>query len=62
VTVGEALGKVVWYLREFSGEAEYDRYVAHRRKRHPGEPVMTPREFWRWRMDEKDRNPGARCC
>lgn len=45
-----------------SGETAYDRYKAHREKRHPDEPVMTRREFERWRMDDRDRNPRARCC
>jgi uncharacterized short protein YbdD (DUF466 family) len=62
VTLRDAFGKLGWYLREVSGETSYDRYVAHRAKYHPGEPVMSAREFWRWRMDERDRNPGARCC
>lgn len=62
MTVRHALGKVAWYLREVSGETAYDRYVSHRLARHPGEPVLTRREFYRWRMDERDANPGARCC
>jgi uncharacterized short protein YbdD (DUF466 family) len=56
------LGGVAWYLREVSGETAYDRYVEHRRRHHPDEPVVTRAEFWRERMDERDRNPGARCC
>jgi uncharacterized short protein YbdD (DUF466 family) len=62
MTVRQALGKVAWYLREVSGETAYDRYVAHRLARHPSEPVLSRREFYRWRMDERDANPGARCC
>lgn len=60
--VRHGLGRLAWYLREVSGESAYDRYYEHRRTHHPGEPIMTPEEFWRWRMDERDRNPGARCC
>jgi uncharacterized short protein YbdD (DUF466 family) len=55
-------GRLAWYLREVSGESAYDRYRAHRERHHPGEAVMSRAEFWRWRMDERDRNPGARCC
>ena len=62
MTAREALGKVVWYVREVAGETAYERYVAHRQKAHPGEPVMSRREFYRWRLDERDANPGARCC
>jgi uncharacterized short protein YbdD (DUF466 family) len=50
------------YLREVSGETAYDRYVAHRRRDHPEEPVMSRRDFERWRMRERDEKPGARCC
>ena len=62
MTPRKALGRVGWFLREVSGEAAYDRYKAHREKHHADEPVMTRREFERWRMDDRDRNPRARCC
>jgi uncharacterized short protein YbdD (DUF466 family) len=60
--VRHAFGRLAWYLHEVSGESAYDRYCEHRRTHHAGDPVMTRAEFWRWRMDERDRNPGARCC
>jgi uncharacterized short protein YbdD (DUF466 family) len=50
------------YLREVSGETQYDRYVEHRRREHPDDPVMSRRDFERWRMDDRDANPRARCC
>ena len=62
MTVKEAIGKVGWYLREVSGESDYERWVAHRREQHPGEPVMSRRDFECRRMDERDSNPRARCC
>jgi uncharacterized short protein YbdD (DUF466 family) len=55
-------GRLAWYLREVSGESAYDRYCEHQERHHPGGALMTRAEFWRWRMDERDRNPGARCC
>ncbi|WP_371190621.1 CstA-like transporter-associated (seleno)protein [Tsukamurella sp. 1534] len=42
------------------GDNHYERYVAHRRKNHPGEPVMTEREYWRARYD--GATVTARCC
>jgi uncharacterized short protein YbdD (DUF466 family) len=48
--------------REVSGETAYDRYVEHRRRMHPDNPVMSRRDFERWRMDQRDARPGARCC
>ena len=62
MTVREALRGVRWYLREVSGESAYDRYVAHVRRLHPGQPVLSRRDFERWRQDDRDRNPRARCC
>ena len=40
MTVREVFTGVRWYLREVSGESAYDRYVEHRRREHPDEPVM----------------------
>ena len=62
VTVREVFTGVRWYLREVSGESAYDRYVEHRRREHPDEPVMTRRAFERWRQDEREARPQARCC
>ena len=62
MTLKEALAGVRWYLREVSGETAYDRYVEHVRRDHPGEPVMSRRDFERWRQDDRDKNPRARCC
>ena len=58
----DALAGVRWYLREVSGESAYDRYVAHMRRDHPDQPVMSRREYERRRMDQRDENPRARCC
>ena len=58
----EAVGTVGWYLKEVSGETAYDRYVAHVRREHPDALVMSRRDFERWRQDDRDANPRARCC
>jgi uncharacterized short protein YbdD (DUF466 family) len=47
------------------GLPDYDRFVAHRRAHHPGEPVPTYAEFFRERQDRRygtkdGRTP--RCC
>lgn len=62
MTVRDALRGVHWYLREVSGEAGYDKYVAHVRREHPDAVVMSRRDFERWRADDRDANPRARCC
>lgn len=51
-----------WYLTTLMGDRAYDTYVAHHRAHHPDDPPLTERQFWRQKMDDQDRNPGARCC
>jgi uncharacterized short protein YbdD (DUF466 family) len=62
VTVRRALSGVRWYLREVAGESAYDRYVEHARRAHPGEPVMSRRDFERRRQDARESRTQARCC
>jgi carbon starvation protein len=62
MTVREAVRGVRWYLREVSGEAGYEKYVAHLQREHPGAIVMSRRDFERWRQDDRNDNPRARCC
>ncbi|WP_311244150.1 YbdD/YjiX family protein [Microbacterium sp. WCS2018Hpa-23] len=51
-----------WYITTLMGDTAYATYVAHHQRQHPGEEPLTERQFWRQRMDDQDRNPGARCC
>ena len=51
---------VRWYLREFTGEARWDRYLEHC-SAHGHEP-MTRREFERRRSDALEANPVTSCC
>jgi uncharacterized short protein YbdD (DUF466 family) len=44
------------------GDTHYQRYVEHRHRVHPGEPVLTEREYWKLRHATAAANPGARCC
>jgi uncharacterized short protein YbdD (DUF466 family) len=47
-----------WYLREITGEADYDHYLA----RAGDAPVMSRREFEQRRWADQERTPGNRCC
>lgn len=60
--IGRAARGIRWYMTTLMGDSAYATYVAHQRRHHPDEPVPTEREFWRQKMDDQDRNPGARCC
>ena len=60
--LAELTRHVGWYCSSLMGDNHYRRYVAHRQRQHPGEPVCSEREYWRMRHAAADRNPGARCC
>lgn len=51
-----------WYMSNLMGDSAYATYAAHHRRHHPDDPPLTEREFWRKKMDDQDRTPGARCC
>ena len=53
---------VLWYMRELTGETQYDRYLERHAREHAGTTPLTRREFERRRIDEKDATPGSRCC
>ena len=53
---------VVWYVRGLTGESDYDTYVAHLRKHHPGQIPPTVAEYWRQRYADEGANPSGRCC
>ncbi|MET3986019.1 YbdD/YjiX family protein [Streptomyces sp. PvR034] len=63
-TLRAALGRIRFYVREFSGESAYERYVAHARGHDPHAEVPTRREFERARTDSREADPreGFRCC
>ncbi|MBC7304206.1 MAG: YbdD/YjiX family protein [Nocardia sp.] len=56
-----AQGIARWYSA-INGGQDYQRYVDHRRRNHPGAPVPSVRDYWRERYAEADRNPTNRCC
>lgn len=59
--MGAQLRKIWQYLRQVSGDDAYERYLAHHRQAHAGEPPMTQQQFFRKRQDEK-WSKVSRCC
>ena len=53
---------VHWYLRELTGETQYDRYLQRHAQEHAGAAPLSRREFERRRIDAADAKPGSRCC
>ena len=48
--------------RQVFGIPDYERYLAHCAAHHPGEPVMSKREFFKRAIDRKYCKSGPRCC
>ncbi|MFF3336125.1 YbdD/YjiX family protein [Streptomyces sp. NPDC002888] len=55
-------GAVRWYLRELTGESEYDRYCDRHRQLHPECPLPTRREYEVLRTHHRETHPQSRCC
>ena len=55
-------GQIRWYVSSLMGDNHYRRYVARHRRAHPGEPVLSERDYWKMRHAASEANPGARCC
>ncbi|GAW49820.1 MULTISPECIES: YbdD/YjiX family protein [unclassified Nocardioides] len=49
-----------WYLRQATGEAKWDEYLAVCREQ--GADPMSRREFERRRADHREAHPQSRCC
>lgn len=58
-TIGRYWGT---FVGDLMGDTHYRRYVEHRLRTHPGESVLTEREYWRMRHAAAEANPNARCC
>ena len=63
------LARVVRFIAQtgnlMCGVPDYATYVAHRKERHPGEPIMTEDEFFRERQRARyadGSGRGMRCC
>ena len=48
--------------RQIFGIPDYERYLAHCAEHHPGEPVLSEREFFAQAIDRKYCKSGPRCC
>jgi uncharacterized short protein YbdD (DUF466 family) len=49
-----------WYLKQATGEAKWDEYVA--RCRSEDVAPVTRRQFERNRAEHRENNPQSRCC
>ena len=44
-----------------NGDVAYERYLAHHRQAHPGEPPKDRRAFYDWQVERRYRSVN-RCC
>ena len=44
------------------GIPDYERYLAHMAAHHPGEPLLSRRDFFAQAIDRKYGKSGPRCC
>lgn len=49
------------YLQVF-GIPDYERYLSHMASHHPGDPLLSRREFCARAIDRKYTRNGSRCC
>ena len=49
-------------LRHVIGAPDYERYLAHLSRRHPGQIPLTRDEFARDALSRRYDRPGSRCC
>lgn len=54
--------QIRWYVGTLMGDTHYQRYVEHRRRSHPGEAVLSEREYWKMRHHTTETSPNPRCC
>jgi uncharacterized short protein YbdD (DUF466 family) len=65
IFVKRIVGDVTKSARLMIGVPDYDAYVAHRNRVHPGEPVMSYEQFFRERQASRYGENGgkiSRCC
>jgi len=60
--LGARVAAVARVVRAIVGAPDYERYLAHMRRRHPAQRPLTRQAFARARMDDRYNRPGSRCC
>lgn len=61
-SLADQVRRVAKVLRTIIGAPDYERYLDHVQKCHPGRTPMTRDEFAKSRMDARYNQPGNRCC
>ena len=54
--------RAAWVLRRVIGAPDYERYLAHVARCHPGAIPLSREEFARDALARRYDRPGSRCC
>ncbi len=60
--LADQVKRIAKVVRTIIGAPDYDRYVAHVEKCHPGQAAMSREEFSESRLNARYNQPGNRCC
>jgi uncharacterized short protein YbdD (DUF466 family) len=60
--VGGKLSMIRQVCRQIFGVPDYERYLAHAARRHPGSPILSRRAFCAQAIERKYGKSGPRCC
>ncbi|MGQ0650125.1 MAG: YbdD/YjiX family protein [Gemmatimonadaceae bacterium] len=61
-TLRDTLRRVAPVVRRIIGAPDYDAYLAHARRCHPDQAVLSRSEFVTQRLKDRYSTPGHRCC
>ena len=61
-TVSDKVRGIGQVCRQLFGIPDYERYLAHATARHPGEAVLSRRDFFAQAIERKYGKSGPRCC
>ena len=54
--------RIAAVIRRVIGVPDYERYLAHQRRCHPGEPALSRAAFASDALARRYNQPGSRCC
>ena len=61
-SIRRRLARIGEVIRRVIGAPDYERYLAHQRRCHQGEPPLTREAFAQDALARRYNQPGNRCC
>jgi uncharacterized short protein YbdD (DUF466 family) len=60
--IRDAFTQLAHAFRLMIGIPDYEKYVEHRRRHHPTQPIMSYKEFFRDRQRKRYEGGAGKCC